>query len=119
MYILRTVSVIQARLTTSTNPKLQKISQKSNLEREYDIPVKSVENIEVKEEPSAEKVYSDLNLPEIINDVRLLRQEINGARRSFKILSSKLIVFSESLIEQIYEKRKLAMNGYSSYCSLG
>ena len=66
----------------------EKSAQKSNLEREYDIPVKSVENIEVKEEPSAEKVYSDLNLPEIINDVRLLRQEINGARRSFKVFRS-------------------------------
>ena len=55
------------------------------MEREYDIPVKSDENIDVIEEPNAEKVYSDLNLPEIINDVRLLRQEINGARRSFKL----------------------------------
>ena len=72
------------------------------MEREYDIPVKSDENIEVIEEPNAEKVYSDLNLPEIINDVRLLRQEINGARRSFKLYLDRNF---ESFLLSISDKR--------------
>ena len=50
------------------------------------IELKEYENLEVKpsseiktsKQPPLETVYSDLNLPELISDVRRLREEIQG-----------------------------------------